>query len=240
MPASDSRVDRSASVSSMRRMNVPSCAAREQPVEQRRARVADVQLPGRAGAKRTRIGSSVAPSVLRTRRSSATACTAMASPRPIASTPSLVLPLTLTRARRYPAPRPAAPDRLHVRRELRPLEDHDASTFADTRSRASRRCATARAQQLEARRHPSTADRCRESAGRCRPRRGAEQRVGHRMADDVGVRMPERPRSNGIVTPPRTSGRPCDQPMQIVADADARARAPRPPACVRRRGPRRW
>ena len=47
-PASDSRVERSTSVSSMRRMNVPPRAAREQPVEQRRAGVADVQLAGRA------------------------------------------------------------------------------------------------------------------------------------------------------------------------------------------------
>src|SRR4029079_8856614 len=71
----------------------PLVAAREQPVEQRHA-------PG-ADAKRS----------CRTRReayshdrgyrllTSATACAATASPRPTASTPSLVLPLTLTRSR---------------------------------------------------------------------------------------------------------------------------------------------
>ena len=51
MPASDSRVERSASVSSMRRMKRAVVAAREQPVEQRGARVADVQLAGRAGCE---------------------------------------------------------------------------------------------------------------------------------------------------------------------------------------------
>ncbi len=43
--------DRSRSVSSTRRMNVPPCAAREQPVEERGAGVAHVELPGGAGRK---------------------------------------------------------------------------------------------------------------------------------------------------------------------------------------------
>ena len=99
--ASDSRVDRSASVSSMRRMNVPSVAVRQQPVEQRRAGVADVQLAGGAGAKLTRMHGSRL--IDQHSRSSATACAAIASPRPTASTPSLVLPFTLTARRRCPS-----------------------------------------------------------------------------------------------------------------------------------------
>ncbi len=67
---------------------------REQPVEQRRARVADVQLARRTGRE---------PDAEPTHRattstSTATACAAIASPRPTASTPSLVLPFTLTAA----------------------------------------------------------------------------------------------------------------------------------------------
>ena len=68
-------------------------AARQQPVEQRRARVADVQMSGRTRreADAHRVGRP------RGRRpASTTACAAIASPRPTASTPSLVLPLTLT------------------------------------------------------------------------------------------------------------------------------------------------
>ena len=49
--ASDSRVDRSASVSSMRSRNVPSLPCAQQPVEERRAGVPDVQLTGRAGSE---------------------------------------------------------------------------------------------------------------------------------------------------------------------------------------------
>src|SRR5205085_306799 len=59
---------------------------REEPVEQRRAGVADVQVPGGAGSETDSHGNM-----------NATAWAAMASPRPTASTPSLVLPFTLTR-----------------------------------------------------------------------------------------------------------------------------------------------
>ena len=48
MPCSDSRVDRSTSVSSMRRTKRAAVPAREQPVEQRRPGVADVQEARRA------------------------------------------------------------------------------------------------------------------------------------------------------------------------------------------------
>src|SRR3954466_6403362 len=67
--------------------------AREQPVEERGAGVADVQLPG--GTR----GEPYSHLAL----SSATACAATASPRPTASTPSLVLPLMLTRSGSTPS-----------------------------------------------------------------------------------------------------------------------------------------
>src|SRR5438128_2688157 len=65
--------------------------ARQEPIEERRARVADVQVARRAGRKSNPRRDHFAP-----RTSTAIACAAMASPRPVASTPSLVLPLTLT------------------------------------------------------------------------------------------------------------------------------------------------
>src|SRR6266542_342827 len=77
---------------------------RKQPVEQRRAGVAHVQLAGGAGCE-TNSHQSLIPdpeSGIIDRRS-ATACAAMASPRPIASTPSLVFPFTLTRAASIPS-----------------------------------------------------------------------------------------------------------------------------------------
>src|SRR5690606_17850578 len=63
----------------------------EQPVEQRRARVANVQLSGGTRRKADAHGGISAH-----RLTSATACTAMESPVPIESTPSFVFPLTLT------------------------------------------------------------------------------------------------------------------------------------------------
>src|SRR5262245_37659558 len=64
-------------------------ASRQQPVEEGGARVADVQLPGGTGRETNS----------HRLRTSAIACAAMASPRPRASTPSFVFPLTLTRSR---------------------------------------------------------------------------------------------------------------------------------------------
>ena len=71
------------------RAALPAC---EQPVVERRPRVADVQVTGRTGSEtQTRSGLQEHPC-----RNSATAWTAMPSPRPISPMPSLVLPLTLT------------------------------------------------------------------------------------------------------------------------------------------------
>src|SRR5262249_16999359 len=71
-------------------------AAREQPVEERGTRIADVQLPGRTRCEPD-------SHALRT---NAMAWAAIASPRPMASTPSLVFPLMLTRS--IPTPSAAA------------------------------------------------------------------------------------------------------------------------------------
>jgi hypothetical protein len=64
-------------------------AVGEEPVEERRPRIADVELPGRAWSK----SYSHRPQY---RPTSATACAATASPRPTASTPSFVFALMLT------------------------------------------------------------------------------------------------------------------------------------------------
>ena len=75
-------------------------AVREQPVEERRAGVADVQLAGRTrGESNSHSCSDYQVACLGQPicATSATACAAMASPRPTASTPSFVFPLTLTR-----------------------------------------------------------------------------------------------------------------------------------------------
>ena len=54
-------------------------------------------------------------------------------------------------------------------------------------------------------------------------RRGAENRVGHGVADDVGVRVARAaPRSNGIVDAAENERAALDEPMQVVPDARAR------------------
>src|SRR5262249_23718559 len=98
-------------------------AAREQPVEERRASVADVEMSrgtrSEANAHhqwsvasdqwsvdQLRIGKPIAAHCPLykgyRKRKSATACAAIASPRPTASSPSFVLPFTLTRAASTP------------------------------------------------------------------------------------------------------------------------------------------
>ena len=67
--------------------------AGEQPVEQRGARVADVELPGGAGCETDSQLFDL---------TNAIAWTAIASPRPSSPTPSLVLPLMLTRSIEMP------------------------------------------------------------------------------------------------------------------------------------------
>ena len=127
MAASDAAVERSRSVSSTRRMNVPPCVAREQPVEERRARVADVQVAGRARGESNshRRGSGLGArgsGAAAPRASSATAWQAIDSPRPMLSTPSFVLPFTLTARHLTPsAARQVGAHRRQVRHELRPL-----------------------------------------------------------------------------------------------------------------------
>ena len=150
-------------------------AAREQPVEQRRARVADVQLAGRTRREPDAQRPHRAPARTRAPRPRAPQ-----SPRrgPTASTPSFVLPLTLTAAS---ADAEHAGERariaIDVRRELRPLED-DGDVDAGDRPAAPRGRSRPRARAGRARARPSSADRCSENAGRCRrrPRRRASRR----------------------------------------------------------------
>src|SRR4051812_2402828 len=72
---------------------------REQPVEERRTRIADVKLPGRTRGKTDSHEVMCSGCV---RWSRATAWAAIASPRPTASTPSFVLPLMLMQVRSIP------------------------------------------------------------------------------------------------------------------------------------------
>src|SRR5579862_7132656 len=76
-------------------------ALRPQPVEQSRPGIAHVQLSCWTGSKPQPQPGHLAIS----RRSTATACAAIASPRPTASTPSLVLPLTPTAPSSHPSTR---------------------------------------------------------------------------------------------------------------------------------------
>ena len=171
MLASDSRVDRSASVSSMRRMNVPSLPRASSQLKSAVRALPTCSCPVGLGANRTRMALGLA------RRSSATACAAIASPRPTASTPSLVLPLTLTRSAAMPSA--AASPRANLvdeRRNLRPLEDHGDVDVADLET--ARRARAARASRsrsmLDASFHRGSV------SGKCRPMspsaRGAEDR----------------------------------------------------------------
>ena len=53
-------------------------------------------------------------------------------------------------------------------------------------------------------------------------RGGAEDRVGQRVGDRVGVGVSgQAARRRGMRTPPSTSGRPSDEAVRVVADADA-------------------
>jgi hypothetical protein len=82
--------------------------AREQPVEERGARVADVELTGGAGGEAYSHDGG---------RNKLIAWAAMASPRPTASTPSLVFPFTLTHAGSIPIA-PAMRERISSIRSL--------------------------------------------------------------------------------------------------------------------------
>ena len=69
---------------------------------------------------------------------------------------------------------------------------------------------------------------CGSVSGKCRPMSpsDAAPRIASVAAWQAASasEWPSAPRSDGIVTPPRTSGRSCDQPMQVVADAGTLAR----------------
>ena len=170
------------------------------------------------GANRTRIDQLMLMRIRRTRtaagsdrlRSSAIAWTAIASPRPTASTPSLVLPLMLTRVG-VDAERRGDATRASRRRRSR-ASGARAITVTSTLPTSKPLLGDERdgaPQQVEARRRPSSADRCRESAGRCRPAPAAPRIASVTAWQTTSAsECPSAPRSNGIVTPPRISGRP--------------------------------
>ena len=128
---SASFVERATSVSSMRRTNVPPAPRASSQLKSAVRALPTCSCPVGLGAKRTRItGSEV---IVRRDRESARP-RGRRSPRRARSesTPSLVLPLTLTcggvdaeRARQVRA------HRVDVRRELRPLRDDDDVDVAD-------------------------------------------------------------------------------------------------------------
>ena len=123
----------------------------------------------------------------RDRHNSATAWTAIDSPAPIESTPSLVLPFTLTcDASQSSAPARLRANRVDVRRQLRLLRDDDDVDVDDRIARVVH----------DGHRAPQQLDAVGVLPGRIgvgkvtadvARARGAEHRVGHRMADRVGV-----------------------------------------------------
>ena len=132
----------------------------------------------------------------------------MPSPRPMKPMPSFVVAFTFTRPDRAPARRPgAAPSRSRSASFGR-SRDHGHVDVHDAPPRAPPHAGDA-AQQLDAVGARASAGRRRESARRCRrarPRRAA--RRSPRAASTSASEWPSRPRSPGISTPPRTSGRP--------------------------------
>ena len=208
MAASDSRVERSTSVSSMRRMNVPPVPRASSQLNSAVRALPTCSWPVGLGAKRTRMTIGISASGLNRARSSATACAAIASPRPTASTPSLVLPLMLTRGRRCRARRRRA--RASRRRTARIFGARGSTVTSTlpTRSRCARR-ARRRARsrsRLDASFHRGSV------SGKCRPMspRPAAPRIASVTAWQTtsASEWPSAPRSDGIVTPPSISGRP--------------------------------
>ena len=196
-------------------------AAREQPVEQRRARIADMEVTGRGterneGASwRSQLDQTVrveSSSLSRPRRlSSATAWHAIASPRPVASTVSLVLPLTLT-ARRVDA-RAASARFARIASTCGRSFGRSAMTVTSTLpTREPALCTTAptaarSSARLSASFHSGSVsgNSGADVAGAAAPSIG----VGHRVAHDVGVGVSVQSASRtGCRTPPRISGRP--------------------------------
>ena len=216
----------------MRRTNVPPWPRASSQLNSAVRALPTCRWPVGLGAKRTRMASSTA----RPATSTATACAAIASPRPTASTPSLVLPLTLTAVDATPSTPPAAARiAVDMRRELRPLEhDRDVGARRPT-SRARATMATARASRSRPGASFQRRIGVRESAGRCRPRR--RRRTSHRPARDTARRRRNGragPRSNGIDDAGEHERPAFDQPMQVVAGADARRRSRRAPRAAAR------
>ena len=203
-------------------------AARQQPVEERRAGVADVELTGRTRCKSNshHAGSVHYDQASGSIASSATACAAIASPRPTASTPSLRLaldahPRSVDRRRRCQATLGAmrsmngeilGRSRITVTSRLTMLEARGATPASD-RACGADRCST----------HPSTADRCPESAGRCRRAPAAPSMASMTAWQTTSAsEWPSAPRSRRDGHAAEDQRPSLDETVQVVAGAGTR------------------
>ena len=211
--ASDSRVDRSASVSSMRRMNVPSLPCASSQLNSAVRALPTWSCPVGLGAKRT----AYVRRLIRPR----TQCSGLNGAQQrdgvrgdrlaAADRVHAFVGLALDAHRDRPATpsAPASPARiaLHVRRDLRPLE-HDDDVDVDDREAGLAHDRRPRAAAARGSTRPSTRIGVGKMPADVAQRGGAEHRVGRGMADDVGVGVPERADGGRDLTPPRISGRP--------------------------------
>src|SRR5690606_25031939 len=176
---------------------------RDEPVEQRGPRVADVQLAGRTGSEADTHG--YAPV---TRTTVATAWAAIASPRPTASTPSFVLPLTLTAD--TSSPRTSA---TRWRIAGRCGTSFGRSSTTVTSALAGRHPPAARiATERLSRSSPATSFHCGSVFGKCCPMSPRPVAPNSASASAWQTTSPSEcpsgPRSDGSRSPARTSGRP--------------------------------
>ena len=238
MLCSDSRVERSASVSSMRSTNVPSLPCASSQLKRAVRAFPTCSWPVGLGANRTRILQSAVIN-RQTLVRSATACAAMASPRPTASTPSFVFPFTLTRLTSMPMRAGEARlDLAAVRPDLRPLENDD---HVDVRHRQAA-AADESGDFLEER----------DTRGAFPARIGirivlpdvagpgrAEDRVRDGMTDHVGIGVPECPALGRAPSRPRERAGAL-RPAGASRNPRQRVRQPVRHGRARRRGRRRW
>ena len=184
-------------------------AAREQPVEQRRAGVADVQRAGRAGGEthsHRPMSDTRGPMPDVRRSATAWAAMALAAPDRIDALVGLALDADAVDARAERA-RQVVTHLLDGILDPGPLQDHrdvQVPHFVARVVHHPRRVA----EQREAVGVFPTRVRVGEVAADVAECDGAENRVGRRVAGHITIRWPSGPLSNGMVTPPITSGRP--------------------------------
>jgi hypothetical protein len=176
-------------------------AARQQPVEQRGSGVPDVQMAGGAG------GDELSLNLDYTARINTTAWAAMASPRPMASTPSLVPLDADLRGVDADRRRDGRAHRVDMVLDLRLLGTTVTSRLPDLEPLpGDERDSAPSRSRLEASFHRGSV------SGKCLPMspRQAAPRIASVAAWQTtsASEWPSAPVGEGIVTPPRTSGRP--------------------------------